>query len=142
MSNAISSFGTLFQMSDMGVPVWSTIAEVRDIGGPSLQQATAEVTNQLSTGRYREFISTVKDGGEITFEIGFIPDDATHDVTTGLLSVFESGLINDFKIIFPDTAVTTWTLSGLVTGFELSEPVDGDLTASVTIKISGEPTLT
>jgi len=142
MSNAISSFGADLQMSDMAsTPVFTSIAEVRDITGPTLSAGTAEVTNHLSTGRYREFISTVLDAGEVTFDIGYIPTNATHDPTTGLLDAFESGVVTDFKLVFPDAGSTTWDFSGIVTGFESQIVVDGDLKASITIKLTGQPTL-
>ena len=143
MSNAISSFGTLLQIGDGATTeVFTTIAEVMDISGPGLAQATAEVTSHTSTNRYREFIATVKDGGEISFDINFVPTDGTHDPTTGLLSVFESGASTNYQIVFPDTGSTTWALPAIVTGFEPAEPVDGALTASLTLKVSGQPTLT
>jgi len=142
MSNAISSFGADLQMSDMAAtPVFTSIAEVKDLNGLGLQQATAEVTNQSSAGRFREFIATVIDGGEIAFEINYVPTNATHDASTGLVSVLESGVTTNFKLIFPDATSTTWDFAGIVTGFEPSAPVDGAMAASVTIKVSGQPTL-
>lgn len=134
MSNAISSFGTALKRGAV------QIAEVRDISGPSLQQSTAEVTSHTSPGRYREFLSTVKDGGEVSFEIGYVPTEATHGVAAGgLLNDFDAGTINAYSVTFPDA--TVWSFSAVVTGFEAGMPVDGDLTASVTFKVTGQPTL-
>ena len=134
MSNAISSFGTLLKRGAV------TIAEVRDVTGPSLQQSTAEVTNHSSPGRYREFLATVIDGGEVTFEIGYVPSEATHGVAAGgLLDDMENGNISAYSVTFPDT--TAWSFSAIVTGFEPSAPVDGALTANVTFKVAGQPTL-
>lgn len=141
-TQAISSFGTLLKIGD-GAPTeaFTTIAEVMDISGPSLAQGTVEVTSQAATARYREFIATLKDGGEISFDINYITTDGTHDPTTGLLNDFEDGTLRNFQLVFPDTGSTTWTIPSIVTGFEPSAPVDGALTASVTLKVSGQPTL-
>ncbi len=140
---AFSSFGTQLQIGDGATPTeaFTTIAEVMDISGPGLQQGTVEVTTHSSTNRYREFLATLKDGGEVSFDINYLPANGTHDPTTGLLKKYEDGTIANYQLIFPDTAATQWDFSGIVTGFEPSEPVDGALTASVTLKISGSPTL-
>jgi len=47
----------------------------------------------------------------------------------------------NYELIFPDVGVTTWPFTALVTGFEPDEPVDDALSASVTLKITGKPTL-
>lgn len=141
-TQAISSFGTLLKIGD-GAPTeaFTTIAEVMDISGPSLAQGTVEVTSQTATARYREFIATLKDGGEISFDINYITTDGTHDPTTGLLNDFEDGTLRNFQLVFPDTGSTTWTIPSIVTGFEPAAPVDGALIASITLKVSGQPTL-
>jgi len=47
----------------------------------------------------------------------------------------------NFKLVFPDTAVTTWAFTALITGFEPEMPVKGKLKASITLKVTGQPTL-
>ncbi|KKL69977.1 hypothetical protein LCGC14_2109540, partial [marine sediment metagenome] len=47
----------------------------------------------------------------------------------------------NFQLIFPDSGTTTWSFAALVTGFEPSAPVDGPLTASVSMLISGKPAI-
>lgn len=141
MSNAISSYGTLLKVGDGAAPEnFTAIAEVKDISGPSFSLGTEEVTNYSSNG-WREFVATILDAGEISFDINFIPSETTHDVTTGLLADMVNKTKRNFQIEFPDTGATTWTFAAYVTGFELSEPVEGALGASVTLRITGQPTL-
>ena len=142
MSNAISSFGTLLKIGDgAGTEVFTTIAEVMDISGPSSTMNTAEVTSQTSANGYSEHIGTILNGGEVSFDINYGPTDGTHDESTGLISVMNARTLNNFQLIFPDSGTTTWSFAALVTGFEPSAPVDGPLTASVSMLISGKPAI-
>lgn len=139
---AIASFGTLLKIGDGATAeAFTTIAEVMDISGPSQTLATAETTSQTSANKARTFIGTVLDGGEVTFDINYEPAGATHDQTTGLIKDQTDMTVRNFELVFPDAGTTTWSFAALVTNFEPTAPVDGALTASVTLKISGLPSI-
>lgn len=141
-TGAIFAQGTLLQLGDGGTSeVFTTIAEVLSLTGPTLTRDTIDVTNQSSTGGFREFINGLKDGGEVSFDLNYIPTEATHDASTGLLADYESGVSRNFKLIFPDTGATTWLFTGVVRDFQISAEVDSQLRASCVIKVSGAPTL-
>lgn len=141
-SGAISSFGTLLKIGDgAGSEVFTTIAEVRDVSGPGLGLATAEVTNHSSTGGWREHVGTLNDGGDVTFEINYIPTTTTHNATGGLIRDLKNKTKRNFQLVFSDSGATTWSIAAFVTKFEPLEPVDGALRANVSLKISGQPTL-
>jgi len=136
MSGAISSFGTLLQRGDGASPeTFTTIAEVKDITPPSLELGTEEVTSHGSPDGWREYVGTLLDGGEVEFELNFIPTDAGHQA---LISDMQNRVNRNFKIVFPDGS--TWSFTALVTKFEPDAPVEGVLTASVTLKVTGKPT--
>ncbi len=137
---ATASFGTLLKI-DQGGGGLTTIAEVTDINGPGLSLATADVTNQSSPGGWREKIGTVLDGGEVTFDLNYAPTAASVNATTGLIADFKAKTVRSFTVTFTDAGNTVWAFTALVTNFTPSEPVDGALTASVTLKVTGEPTL-
>lgn len=143
MSNAISSFGTLLKIGDGGSPAenFTTIAEVTDIGGPEFTLATEDVTNHSSIEGWREYIGTILDPGEIQFSINFIPTEATHNPSTGLIKDMVDKTLRNFELVFPDSGSTTWSFSALITSFKSSEPVQGKLAADVTLRVSGKPTL-
>lgn len=142
MSNAVSSFGSLLKIGDgAGTEVFTTIAEVMDITGPSISLDTEEVTSQTSANGYDEHIGTILRGGDVTFDINYGPTDGTHDETTGLISVMNAKSLNNFQLVMTDAGTTTWSFAALVTGFEPAMPVAGALRASVTLKISSKPTL-
>lgn len=142
MSNAVAGFGSLLKIGDgAGPEVFTTIAEVKDISGPSLSMATIDVTNQSSTGGWAEFIGGIKDAGEVTFDVNFLPADATHNAATGLIRDYNNRTKRNFQLVFPDAGATTWSFAALVTAFQPTEPIGDALTASVTLKITGQPTL-
>ena len=121
------------------------IAEVTNIGGPSFSAETIEATHLRSPGFWREHIGGVKDGGELTFDINMLLTNPTHNAATGVLAGFNSNgaaTRDVWDLVFPDAANTVWTLGGFITGYEVSDvAIDGKLSASVTVKISGKPTL-
>ncbi|MFA5162091.1 MAG: phage tail tube protein [Elusimicrobiales bacterium] len=139
MSEAISGFGTKLKMGDGASPeVFSDIAAVSKVGGPGVSLDTIDVTADDSPGGYKEYAAGLLDAGEIKLELNFLPANASQ---TGLLTALTSRAAKNFKLVFPDTANTTWSFSAFVTNFEPDAPVDGKLAASVTLKITGQPTL-
>jgi len=139
-SNAISSFGTLLLRGDGADPEnFTPIAEVQDIKPPSLGADTEEVTHQGSTDGWKEYIVTLLDAGEVSFDINFIPTEATHNASAGLMADFAARTKRNWKVVFPDG--TEWQFAAYVTAFEADAPVNGKLSASVTLKITGKPTL-
>lgn len=143
MSDAISSFGTLLKIGDGGSPTenFTTIAEVLDISGPALEQATEEVTSHSSVDGWREHVGTLLSAGEVSFDVNFVPTHATHNPSTGLIKDMTDRTKRNFQLVFPDAGSTTWQFTALVTGFEPDEPVEGKLGASVTLQVTGKPTL-
>ena len=141
-SLAIAAFGTQLQMGDGATPEnFTTIAEVGDIAGPALATDIDDSTTHSSTGGYEDFVATIKRTGEITFPINYVPTTATHNPTTGLLAAWAAKTRKNWKLIFPDVGVTTWAFAGVVTGFSPKAPVGARLTADVSIKVYGQPTL-
>ena len=138
----LSSFGTLFEMGDGGSPEnFTTIADVHDISGPTLSAATEDVTSHSSPNGWSEYITTIKDAGEVTFSIHYQPTAATHNVTTGVLADLKNGTLRNYKLVFTDPSHTTWSFSGYVIKFEPKAPVKGKLTADLGFRLTGQPLL-
>jgi predicted secreted protein len=117
-------------------PTFSAIAEINKIGGPTMSRDTIDVTSLDSTGGYREFIGGFRDGGTVNLSMNFAIagyNDMKDD--------FESSDLRDYQIILPDTGNTTFGFAGLVTELPLDIPMDDKITCDVTIKISGQVTL-
>jgi predicted secreted protein len=121
--------------------VFATIAEIRSLSGPTFQADVLDATVHNSPSPWRQFISGLLDGGEVSLDINFIPTDPTHTASAagGLLYAFKEREQHNFQIVFPDTGNTTWIFPGIVTGFEMSADPADILSASVTIKVNGAP---
>ena len=144
MTQPLSSHGTLLQIgaSGGGGP-YTTIAEVVDISGPSISQSVFDAPSQEVTWQKR--VAGIVSAGEVGFGLNFIPKDATHDDSTGLLSLLGSITVTGFKLVFNDAGGGTasyWEMNAFLTGFEHDLPVDGIAAANVTLTLNGEPTFT
>ena len=139
---SMSGFGTLIKIGDGATTeVFTTVAQVKSISGPGLSMDAIDATHHSSTAGWREYIGGLLDGGEVSFDINYDPVENTHDAGTGLLKDMSDKTVRNFQVVFPDTATTTWTVAALVTGFEVGAPIDDILSAAVTLKLSGQPTL-
>jgi len=117
------------------------IAAVTNISGPGLSMDTEDVTTHDSTAAFEEVVGTILRSGEVSLDIVYDPAGGTHDASTGLVYRMNAKLRSYFNLVFADSGSTNWQFYGYVTGFEPDSPVDGALTASVTIKLDGQPTL-
>jgi len=118
------------------------IAAIQSISGPGLALDTEDVTSHDSTGAWEEVVGTILRSGEIGLDIVYDPNEATHkNAAGGLLADLVSRTAQTFSLVFATTPAVTWSFSALVTGFEPDLPHDGALTASVTLKLTGQPTL-
>ena len=138
MTSATSGFGTLLKEGDGGSPeAFTAIAEVRSLSGPSSTMSPIDVTNHQSTSGWREFVAGLLDGGQVTLDINYLPANATHNASTGFLNTYENKTSRNFLLRFPDAAGTTWAFKGFFDSVSPTAPIDGALTASVSIKITG-----
>ena len=135
MTQAIFAHGTLLQRGDGElIETFTTIAEVRDISGPGFSLDTIDVTNHDSVDGWEEHIGGILRTGDITFEINYQPEQATH---LALISDMTNRVRRNFKVVYPDNSEIPFT--ALVTQFEPGAAVEGELTASVTLKGTGKP---
>lgn len=143
MSGAIPGPGFQLQMDDGSGTAghFTTITEVKEIKALPLSVDTTDVTNQSSPGGYEEVVPTIRRSGETTFDVNFQPYDATHNELTGLQYMLNNKVKITMQLIIPNQAggsrMPYWT--GYVTGFDIDAPVSGVLTASVKVKVTGQP---
>ena len=140
------NLGTQLQIGDgTATEVFTTIAQLSNIGGIELMSETEDTTVHDSPGGFREHIETgVKAYGEIAFEGLWDEANATHDDATGLRSKGEGmGGPHNFKIIWPDGGTTTASFAASLVNIKVGDaPIDGVLPISGTLKISGDVTWT
>jgi predicted secreted protein len=126
----------LYDTNPGGAASYTAVGQINDIQPPSPTKETVDTTHMGSTGGYREFISGLKDGGEVTFQINFIYADYL---------IFKNNFENDddprrYRIIFPDTPPTYWDFTAIVTDIPTNAPTADKVTADITLKVSGQST--
>lgn len=145
-SPAVFAQGTFVQI-ETSTNNYETIAQLKSIDGPSFDTDDLDVTTHDGSQGFHEYIPGLKEGGELSFDINFVPDLASHSAASGVLSRYmEDGQdkLHNFRLTFPDASSASgiyWTFPGYVKGFGITAPVDDVLGASVTIKVAGRPTL-
>ncbi len=130
---AISAQGTVIARNALGAAAWLDIGELRNITPPPLSRNLIETTNQNED--WDAFVVGIKRRGEMTFQIGWVPNLASHGITAGLMESYDNGDLDVWRITFPDTS--TWIFSGYVNNVGPSAPLDDGLVADVSIRPTG-----
>lgn len=139
-TSARIGYGTLFKSGNGAVPeVFTTLAEVTAITPPALARDTVDATHEESPGAWREFIAGLKDGGEVSLDLNFVPGGTAAAAMMAELDLDGALAKINRQIIFPDGSY--FSFAGILTAFEPDAPIDDKMSASVTFKVTGKPTL-
>jgi len=142
VATVVSGFGVQFKTGDGASPeVFTPVAEVLSVSGPTINRDVIEATHTDSLNNYKEFLSGLTDGGEVTVTMNFLPGDGTQDEATGILGDFLVQTLRNYSIVFPTSPAVTWTFSAFLTGYEPDSPIDDRMTCTATFKLSGKPTI-
>jgi predicted secreted protein len=114
------------------------LAEILSVTPPNPQVEDVEATHMLSPNRRREYISGLIEDGEGTFEMNLVPGSATD---TLIQAAVADGVARSYKIVIPDGAFG-WEIEGdcIVKGYERNIPIDDRMTATMTVRFTGEST--
>ena len=133
MTLAISSHGTLVSYQATPGGAFATIAELGDITPPALSRNEFDATTQEKD--IDSYALGVLRRGALTVPLNFLPTNGTHDHLTGIYKLLVANTVTGFKVTFPDA--TVWVMSGQVQAIAPKAPVDGKLSADVTLRMSG-----
>jgi len=126
--SGLAAFGTALKRGA------TTVASVNSIAGGGIKLDLEDVTAHDSTSGFEESVATILRSSEIKVDINYNPDNATHKAL--IADMVAKTKVTDFTIVLPGGQI--WAYAGaFVTGFEPSEPHNGKISASVTIKPSG-----
>jgi len=133
MSSGLNAFGTVL--------VWNyaKLAELRDISGPSQTADTVELTSHDSANGFKEYVSSVRDGGEITIDANLIPGDTPGQIAFN--NDLISGTVRTFKIVLPMSVGNSWEGNAIASGFNPAFPYNDRMSVAGTLKITGKPVL-
>lgn len=139
-NNALDTQGTLLYIEDIGSPNnRATVSERVSIGGPNETRPKRDVSDLDSLRR--EYKGGLRDSGEMSLELFYIPSNAVHIRLRGAFNENDSTLrARQWELVFTDG--TTWRFQGEVTGWSQSFAVDSDVKATLTIVPSGDITET
>ncbi len=127
--------------SSLGIYNGSTyddLAEVTSITPPGYTRDAIDATHMASPNDFREYIAGMMDAGECEVEINYVPS-ASDAVIAAMIAGPGAASGGQFQITFPNSV--TWTFQAIVTSYQPGAPDDDKMTASVTFKITGKPTL-
>lgn len=116
-----------------GTEVFTNVAEVKSISGPNTQTATVDTTHMESPDNTREFLPTLIDPGDLSFNVNFLPGNATHQ---GLRADQKARTRRNWKLVFTDAAATTFSMAGYVTGVNITAEIEGVLMGAITLKLT------
>lgn len=135
-TQASIGYGTTVEMADVATPTtFDYLGEVKSVTPPSDTTDSHDATHMGSPNRTREFVEGLTDPGEFSFEMNLVPGSASDIALTaakGKRKLIRQTYPNGRQLLF----------YGFRTGYEKSVPVDDIMSATVTFKVSGEPTLT
>jgi len=139
ISNAFWAYGTKLQIGDGATSEnFADIAELTDVNPPAMTKDSIEVTNYGSPDRFREYIAGLKDGGSLSAEGNWLPNNATQDENTGLLESFNDDSNHNWKLVLPD-GLGTLSMTGHINAFTPTTPLAMQAKLAFSIKISGKP---
>lgn len=131
-SAASSGFGATFSYLSTDPSTYTDLAEVLSITPPSIAVETIDATHMGSDDGFREFIASLKDGGECAVTLNYVEASAT------LLQTLVLAGRETFKITLAGGSTLIFT--GIPTSFAIDEVViDDKMTMTFNIKVSGKP---
>lgn len=135
-STAIKSQGTTIGIStNLTTPVYSTIGNVKSISGlGSGESNDIDITHLSSSAK--EFAVGLKDEGSITLALDYDPEDVGQDAVQ---SAVDGSTMCKFKITLPAT-IGAFTFNGTPKSFSKEIAVDGVVSSSISIRVSGAVT--
>jgi len=137
-NEVFAAVGTEFQReSDDSSGVYAAIAHVQSIEGPGMTRRLITTTALDTAGGYDTFIPSFRDGGEVALGMFF-----TLDGFTQFKDDFESQTAKNYRIVMSDDGATTLEFAGYVMNLPPSIPYEDAVKCNVTIKVTGQVTLT
>lgn len=140
MTLARSSHGTIVAMQLTPGGAFTDIAELGDINLTELMRNEFDATVQ--NRNIDDNVLGVLRRGPLTVPLNFLPANGTHDHLTGVYYHLINNILTGYRITVPADVATgdagiVWIMSGQVKGIKPTAPVDGKLTAEVTLRFTG-----
>jgi hypothetical protein len=113
------------------------IAEVRDIDGPQQKADMDNATNQSSPGHYKEWVTTLIDGGDVKFACNYVPGDSSQ---IALLTALKNRVEEAYTLTDPSGA-STISFNARVMTWHVKSPHAKIATIDIDLRVTGEVTV-
>ena len=134
----VVNFGTA-----TGTTTSGTLTNVTNISGLDGDTETIDVTSHDSSGSYREKVASFIDAGQVSLDVNFNPNEATHRATTGgILYLRDQRTIVPWKVTFPGSPTHSVMFQAFVKNAGFEAPFDDKLSMSVVLETTGGATWT
>ena len=133
-TNADIGYNAAFGVEGETAETYVDIAEVVSITPPGVTREAVEATHLKSPDRYKEFIAGLKEAGEASLTLNFVPS-----ASDAVFEAFDAAS-GKYQITFPNGVMMRF--DGFFTAYNPPElTAEGKMEASATIKATGKPTL-
>lgn len=134
MTVADIGFNASFGIEGSTPGTYVEVAEVVGVTPPGVTREAVEATHLKSPDRYKEFIAGLKEAGEASLTLNFVPS-----ATDALYTAFDDP-DGKYQITFPNGVMLRF--DGFFTAYNPPELTPGGkMEANATIKATGKPTL-
>lgn len=117
---------------------FATVGTIYDLTPPNPTRATVETTSHSSTDRWQEYVSGLRDGGEMTADIAF--DAATGTAVYSFFADLNADTAGYYKLVHNDSGGREWGFAAWVTEITPTTPIDDKQMFTVSFKLTGKPT--
>lgn len=134
MSETIAQLGygiVIKRRVSTGPDVYQTLGQQTEVSIYGIAVDSVDASHEQSPDKWREFIPGLKDGGEVSATLHYIPGGATEAEVLGLL-----GSVEHLRAVHPSGAHIDYR--AFITGAEPDTPIDDRMTLALTWKVTGE----
>lgn len=134
------SHGVQLLLSDgAGSPTYTAIAQLTSLTPPALERGHTVIAEHDMTGAIEKLADALRNEGVVQVSGNWDPSHATHDESTGLRSIANSGAESDLRIIFPDTDSSQFDFKGYISNFQPGalDANSGLMTFTCSLEVSG-----
>jgi len=134
MATYITTQGTALKLGNGASPeVFTAIPQCTSIDGPTTSNDEIDVTHLGSSSR--EFEPALPDQGEITAELEWDENDATH---ASLRTKFNAATTHNFQLVNAASPTNTYSFAGFIKTLQMSFGIDDVVRVTMTVRITGD----
>lgn len=138
-TNGLNSQGVVLKRGDgAGPEVFTSVGNIENVKGPGMSVVFDDASDLDST--WEEVKPTLKDGGEVSFDIFWLPSSETQQA--GIWTDFGALTKRNWQIVDTGTTpnITTWAFAAYVSKIEPNYAKKALAKASITLRVTGAVT--